>query len=82
MNRITAAAVKRGSVVITGSRHCDCIKKAVQEHGLDIPIYSHEQGFIDSLGIFRSRYEALEIAKQSGQIPFNFNKVLTSEDLW
>lgn len=82
MNEIVAAAIKRGDLFVTGNNHCDCIKKAIQEYDFEIPVYSHEQGFVDSFGIFRNRQEALEIAIQSGQVPSNFNKVLTSEDLW
>jgi hypothetical protein len=63
-------------------RHNDLIKILV-ECNLPTPIIG-EQGFITDTGRFVDRKDALEIAKESGQIiekHGNF-KVLYSEDMW
>jgi hypothetical protein len=82
MKKLVQAAVKRNDMIVTGKRHCDCIKDAVRIYDWDIPIHSHEQGFVDEDGNYYNRKEALEVAISNGQVPKNFKQVLSSEDLW
>jgi hypothetical protein len=80
--KIVAAAVKRDGVIVTGRRHCDCIRDAIRKHDWDIPVREEEQGFVDEDGDFYRRSAAAQIAMANGQLPKDFNKVLTSECLW
>lgn len=80
--RIIAAAVKPESgKIYTGRRHCDCIRKAVDEGGEPTPILGIHQGFVTNNGKYVDRKEAGKIAFECGQIkePSDF---LYSEDLW
>jgi hypothetical protein len=80
--KLVASALYRDGVIVTGKRHADCIKKAVKELDWDIPIQSHEQGFVDDLGNYYNRKDALQIAINAGQISKDFKQILSSEDLW
>lgn len=60
-------------------RHCDIICGLAK---LKRPV-SGEQGFMTSTGRFVDRFEAMNIAKEVGQIGREHkNKRLYSEDLW
>ena len=79
---IVEAAIKRGNVVITGRRHCDLIKTAVEFNGWKPPIKQKEQGFVDETHNYYTRSEAMEHARKAGQISEDFAGVFSSEDLW
>ena len=71
MQRVVCAAVKVGfenghTLVIPSPRHYDMTCHAILR--MLPPTYEIEQGFVDQRGVFLSRAEALEIAKETGQI--------------
>lgn len=78
---IVKAAIKRGSEVIVGTRHCDCIRIAVNNAKWMPPITQKEQGFINDKGEFLSRQEAAKEAFECGQVK-ELNDSLISEQLW
>lgn len=78
---IEYAAIKypNGEVMV-GRRHYKII--AIQAK-LGIKTTSDSvQGFVDTMGNFLTREEAVPIAKASGQVPEDFEGLLYSEDLW
>ena len=68
---VVCAANRYGLNIFTGVRHF-CPVMVVNMKYADIPWlrkeYGEEQGFIDQFGVFMSREEALEVAKEAGQI--------------
>ena len=77
---IVAAAVWHCGVVYEGKRHGEAIQRAYAITGTTV---RGTQGFVDSNGDFFSRAEAVERAKETGQIPQDFaGQILMSEDLW
>ena len=81
---ITQAAIRRGDEVITGRRHCDCIKAAMAR-GWKPPVTQKEQGFVDDTGRYYNRKQAKIEAFRCGQITqsyFESQRKLLSEDLW
>lgn len=78
---LVASAIKHEGIIFTGFRHHEIIKYLVLL-GYPIPIPMSEQGFIDDTGKFYYRTGARSYAKDVGQIAIDFNRVLTSEDLW
>ena len=78
---IIASAIKHNGIVFTGFRHNEIIHYLIQL-GYKKPIPNNEQGFIDSNGTFYDRDNARMLAKITKQLPKDFNKILTSEDLW
>ncbi len=78
---IVASAILHDGIIFTGVRHSEIIEDLVRL-GYSTPIPNHEQGFVKTGGYFLFRELAKDYAKLKGQIPSDFNKVLTSEDLW
>jgi len=79
---LVKSAVCRDGVIVTGKRHCDAIRNAV-EQGWKIPIMQSEQGFVDEEGNYYSRKEAMAVAIKSGMMDeSSIDKTLYSEDLW
>ena len=85
---IVASAIKHNKIIFTGVRHSEIISDLVRL-GYEKPIPNHEQGFIDQIGKFMYRDEALDHAIDWKQIGFKadgsydiIGGVLTSEDLW
>jgi hypothetical protein len=71
--RVVCAAIRNcKGEIICGARHYDSIMHAQIKASNSIESWklksSVEQGFIDQWGIYMSRTEALEVAKQAGQI--------------
>lgn len=67
-----------------GKDHSLCIWLAIRD-GYSKKVLSSnktEHGFIDINNQFVSKERAKEIAIEYGQVPANFNKKLTSEDMW
>ena len=87
--QIVAVALRIGGLVLSvprPKRHHDIFHEISR---LDLtlgskPPYAQAQGFITSRGVFVSRFAALEIAKQAGQIKTKLGNhyELFSEDLW
>lgn len=90
---IVCAACKHGDVIICGPRHYDPVMisqlKAFPEDS-EVRMMKRGdviQGFVDQWGTFLDRYQALEVAKQAGQINTRRQKTdptdcLFSEDLY
>jgi len=80
---IVAAAIYHDGIVFTGYRHAgiieDIVNLGLKGKG---PILTQNYGFLTRGGKFLYREEAIEVAKQTGQIGQDFSDVLTSEDLW
>jgi len=80
MSVIVCAAMRepRSGKIICGVRHCDDIMR-----GWNIKPFT-EQGFVDNLGEFHDRFEALKIASAAGQLIRKTppNDRLFSEDLY
>lgn len=80
---ITKAAIKLNEVVYTGTRHGFIIRDMVENHGCKPPITKETQGFVDELGNFYTRKEALAHVLECGQITeLKWPPTLYSEDLW
>lgn len=84
---IVAAAIKRGTLIFTGTRHANIIRDmvdlgVVQELPKD-RVLSTEQGFLTSEGRWVDRSEGMRLAVDAGQLDYreHFND-LFSEDLW
>lgn len=78
---IVKAAILLNGKIYTGKRHCNIIKKLVDD-GFDTPIKG-TQGFIDHLGDFYDRKEAAKIVLETGQLKkLNWPPYLYSEDLY
>lgn len=90
---IVCAANKYGDLILCGARHWDGVMhKQVDILGVEKfrelrEKHGEQQGFINSLGEFRTREEAMNIVKGNGQ-PFNkernggSDKILFSEGLY
>ncbi len=78
---IIAAAYKvMAGCVLTANRHSEFptfLKRMGQSR-----MYAERQGFLTDGGSFLTREEARDHAKRHGQIPPDFHRVLTTEDLW
>lgn len=84
---IIAAAIQRGPVIFTGTRHGLIIQQMVDVGFVrELPkdrVMSAEQGFLTSDGRFVSRAEGMQIAVGSGQLEYKEQfPELFSEDLW
>lgn len=86
--RIVAAAIRHDDLVFSvprPGRHHNVLH-AIYARGLrESPIReSHEQGFLDSEGTFRTREEAAVIARDAGQLLDRAKRAagLFSEDVW
>lgn len=69
--RIVCAAMRRegDGLIICGARHYDTLMRSmINETGGRIVWWNCEQGFIDNFGRFLNREQALEVAKETGQI--------------
>ena len=65
------------------NRHHDCIRYAVKELGLPIPIDESNSGFYLEGGTYLNRPEALTYARKHNQlIRPTTQKELCSEDIW
>lgn len=88
MNPITGVAIRfqeKIYAISAPARHCHVIQKIVVETGVRrVLVDMHiDQGFVDSEGVYLNRYEALERARQTGQLKYETNKdILFSEDVW
>ncbi len=85
-NKIEKAAIKYKGIVYSlprPNRHHNIIYDLVYVKGFTPPC-SGEQGFIDTMGSFLTRKEALSIAQSAKQIKNGkiIGGELTSEDLW
>lgn len=89
--RIVAAANRYGDVIVVSARHHDKLMntqlKRLKEAGVIETTHTRDQGFIDNMGDFLTREEALEVARAAGQInlfrPKNDpERQLFSEDLY
>lgn len=83
--RIILSAIKTAEEQISAalhphSRHCEIIHHLAKS-GFKTPIKG-EQGFLTSEGRFVDRIEAIDIAKEAGQIEKAEFFQLYSEDLW
>jgi hypothetical protein len=88
--RVVCAAIAHDGLIVAGPRHYDQTMHG--QISMMEPEIRHslrrlaEQGFIDQWGVFMSREEAFEVAKEAGQIrqkTGNPNSVqLFSEDLY
>lgn len=74
MNKILCAAVAFVAfqndtpvIVVPGARHADCFR-LIRQVELEHTGLKEVQGFIDTAGQFHNRTEALEIAKNCGQL--------------
>ena len=78
---IIAACVKHGDTLYAGMRHNICINAIIKD---GFNAVGCDQGFIDNHGKFYDRYEALELAKETGQLQRKTGSItmLFSEDLW
>lgn len=82
MERVKAAAIKRGDTLRIGKQHSEIIPLMI-EAGCEKPIRQHEQGFINQHWKFIDRITAGEIAWKAGQIKLNPNGgPLFSEEIW
>lgn len=86
---VVCAACKIDDIVFCGARHFDAIiHKQINAAFSEVELMSLrrdiKQGFIDNQGNFLTRTEALEVAKQAGQIKFKHPPAhkLFSEDLY
>ena len=77
--RIVASAIKKGSVIYTGKRQCDCFIQRPKGE-----LCNGKQGFITESNRFVDRKLAYKIASHYNQIinKHNPKDVLFSEDLW
>lgn len=89
--RIVAAANRYGDVIVVSARHHDLLMNAqlkrLEEAGIITTVHTRDQGFIDNMGAYHSREDALAIAREAGQINQNRLKTtpfrqLFSEDLY
>lgn len=94
--KLIAASVLFKGKLWTAKRHHICrdnmiedLKAGENEDGLPIDsegdvIYMSQdsQGFLTENGYHVRRIPASAIAQSEGQIPIEFDKILTSEDLW
>lgn len=68
--------------IVTGFRH-NHIMKEMANRGIYTAVDGELQGFMSSKGKFYTRSEAVEVARNAGQIPKYFSgKWLYSENLW
>lgn len=69
--RVVAAANRYGEHVVVSARHHDPLMnqqlRVLIGAGL-IDRMQEEQGFVDNMGVFMNREEALQVAKDAGQI--------------
>lgn len=85
---IIAAAIKRGPVVFTGTRHGFIIKQMVEVGFIHVDSPSErvsfeEQGFLTSEGRWVDRREGMQIAIDAEQVEYKEHfPELFSEDLW
>ena len=82
---ISCAAIKtengRVWVVDRPGRHCHVIEKIIK--GTKGMVRDTVEGFVTTTGTFLDRAEALELARDNGQLKGDLiGSVLTSEDLW
>lgn len=82
---VVCAAIRVGSLIILGARHCDKRMRELAE-AAGVSLKSPDQGFIDQFGDYLTREEAMQIVKDNGQ-PFDIesnrgDKVLFSEGLY
>lgn len=81
--KVEKAAIKIDETIVSvprPGRHHNCIRKAIEKE-----VYKTDniQGFVLSDGRFVGREEALEVAREAGQVGEDLiGSVLTSEDLW
>lgn len=67
MARVVCAACRKDQIIVCSARHADQLMHSqLKAHGLKLK--DCEQGFIDQFCNFLTREEALEIAKNNGQI--------------
>jgi hypothetical protein len=90
MPKIVASAIKFYSqdneypVIVCGKRHCDCFEW-MYNHQIKYDKKTHQQGFLTDQNQFINRYEAMCVAMNNGQIPYDLNKEgkeLYSEDIF
>lgn len=88
-NLITHVAIRFGGTIYSlpaPNRHHNVIWKIVEETGVKtVDAYGEDQGFLNSMGKYFTRKEALDIAIANGQLKnpdviLHFQ--LYSEDLW
>lgn len=80
---IVSSAVRRSNEIVSGIRHGECIQRAITILGWKPPYGDIEQGFIDQMGVFYGREQALNIVSHNGQLNGDIlGGELTSEDLW
>lgn len=84
---IVAAAIKRGPVVFTGTRHGHIIQQMVDLGFIrELPkdrVMSDEQGFLTNEGRWVDRAEGMRLAIDAGQLEYREHfPELFSEDLW
>lgn len=79
---IVKSAIIYEGKIFTGRRHPEIMQEIRNTFGSDIRIKISMQGFITDDNKFLSRDSARDHAKECKQISENFNRVLTSEDLW
>lgn len=82
--QVVCAAIRhKGGRIICGPRHHHCIRLA---HDLGIYSNEWEQGFVDQKNEFMTREEAMELAKERGQVQRysigEHQTALYSEDLY
>ena len=65
--RVVCAANRVGDVIAIGMRH-GCPLMRINMRALGIRLGSAEQGFVDQLGTFLTRKEAMEMALDNGQL--------------
>ncbi|MBP3708335.1 MAG: hypothetical protein J6J36_07065 [Clostridia bacterium] len=82
MKIITKAAIRYKNKLYTGFDHTKCFYQITSEYVGGVELAYIEQGFITSDGDFVSREEALDIAREAGQLELASNiDTLMSEDL-
>lgn len=89
MNIITHVAIKFNQCIYSlpkPNRHHNVIKLIVDTTNVQtVNSHGEDQGFLDSSGKFLTRKEALELAKNNGQLRDDrpiWNDELFSENLW
>ena len=90
MPKLIASAIKfypkdsEYPVIVCGKRHCDCFEW-MRNHQVEYDKNTHKQGFLTNQNQFVDRYEAMYMALDSGQLPYDEKyegKELYSEDIF
>jgi UDP-N-acetylmuramyl tripeptide synthase len=83
---ITSAIRLKDGQIFVGKNHSDAIEAAfsiIKDDDIKAALKGHEQGFLTSDLRFLDRFDAMDYAKEKGQLSLkNKEGGLTSDDLW